>query len=109
MRTANAAARFGLELCALAALAYWGFATADGIRAVLLGVGVPLLVVIVWGTFGSPGAPLRAAPPLRLTLLAVINGWAVAGLATTGHVVLAVVLGLAVAVNTALLYALGQE
>jgi hypothetical protein len=109
VRTANAAVRFVLELCALAAFGYWGFASADGAKAFLLGVGVPVLVVMVWGTFGSPGAPLRAAAPIRLALLGVIYGWAVAALASVGQVVLAVVLGVAVVANTALLYALGQE
>jgi hypothetical protein len=109
VRTANAAARFVLELCTLAALGYWGFASADGLGAVLRGVGVPVLVVLVWGTFGSPGAPLRAAPPIRLALLAVISGWAVAALASVGQVVLAVVLGVAVVVNTVLLHVLEQE
>jgi hypothetical protein len=109
MRTANAAARFVLELCALAAFCYWGFASADGVRSVLLGIGVPVLVILVWGTFGAPGAPLRASRPIRLVLFAVIYGWAVAALASVGHVVLAVVLAVAVLANTVLLYALGQE
>ncbi len=66
-------------------------------------------MVVVWGTFGSPGAPLRATRSVRLALLAVIYGWAVAGLASTGHVALAGVLAVAAVVNTALLHALGQE
>jgi len=108
-QTANALARLALELCALAALAYWGFSTGDGAGRFLLGIGVPVLVVFVWGTFGSPGAPLRAAAPLRLALLVVIFGWAVAGLWQTGHPVLAVLLGIAAAANTVLLRALGQD
>ena len=108
-QTLNAYARFALELCALAALAYWGFSTGDGFGKFLLGIGVPVLVVIVWGTFGSPGAPLRTSAPLRLVLLVVIFGWAVVGLWQTGHPVLAVLLGVAAAVNTALLHVLGQD
>jgi hypothetical protein len=105
----NAFARFALELCALAALAYWGFSTGDGLGKILLGLGVPLLVVLVWGTFGSPGAPFRAAAPLRLALLAVIFGWAVIGLWQTGHQVLALLLAAAAVLNTALLRVLGQD
>jgi hypothetical protein len=109
LRAANAVARFALELCALAALAYWGFATGDGAGRFLLGIGVPALTVLAWGTFGSPGAPLRASLPLRLVLLAVIFGWAVAGLAAVNHAALAIALGAAAVANTALLLALGQD
>jgi hypothetical protein len=109
MKAANAGFRFLLEVCALLAIGYWGFTTADGVMAFVRGLGLPLLMIVVWGTFGAPGAPLRAAPPVRLALLAVIYGWAVAALATTGQVALAVALGVAVVVNTVLLYALGQE
>jgi Protein of unknown function (DUF2568) len=109
VKAANAAFRFLLELCALLAIGYWGFASADGVKAVVRGLGVPLLMIAVWGTFGAPGAPLRAAAPMRLALLAVIYGWAVAALASIGQLVLAIALGAAVVVNTVLLYALGQE
>ena len=43
------------------------------------------VMVVAWGTFGAPSAPLRATPPVRLALLAVIYAWAVAALATTGQ------------------------
>jgi hypothetical protein len=109
VRPANAAFRFALEVCALAAIGYWGFSSADGLMAFVRGIGVPLLMVAVWGTFGAPGAPLRAARPIRLVLLVVIYGWAVAALASTGQVVLAAALGVAAVVNTALLAALGQD
>jgi Protein of unknown function (DUF2568) len=109
VKAANAAFRFLLEVSALVAIGYWGFTSADGAMAFVRGLCVPLLMVVVWGTFGAPGAPLRAALPVRLALLAVIYGWAVAALASTGHVVLAVALGVGAVVNTVLLYVLGQE
>ena len=109
MHMANAVARFLLELCTLAALGYWGFASTDGVTAFVRGLGVPMLVVVVWGTFGAPQAPLRAAVPIRLALFVVISGWAVAALASVDQVALALLLGAAVLVNTVLLYALGQE
>jgi hypothetical protein len=109
VKAANAAFRFLLEVCTLAVFAYWGLASADGLSALLRSVGVPLLTIVVWGTFGAPGAPLRASTPVRLALLAVIYGWAVAALWSTGQSALAVALGVAVVVNTALLVAYGQE
>ena len=109
LRTLNAAARFVLEVCVLAALAYWGFATGEGLMRFLLGIGVPALTVVVWGTFGSPGAPLRTTPLLRLALLTIIYGWAVGGLVTVDQTALAVALACAAVVNTVLLHVLGQE
>jgi hypothetical protein len=109
VKAANAAFRFVLEMCTLAAFVWWGFATEDGPAALLRGFGVALLTVAAWGTFGAPNAPLRATPAVRLALLAVIYGWAVAALWTTDQRVLAVALGAAALVNTALLVAFGQE
>jgi hypothetical protein len=106
---ANAVFRFVLELCTLAAFVYWGFATADGLGAVVRGLGVALLTIVAWGTFGAPKAPLRAAVPVRLALLAVIYAWAVAALWVADQPGLAVALAVAAAVNTALMVAFGQE
>jgi hypothetical protein len=106
---ANAAMRFALELCALAALAYWGFTREHGGLRFLVGIGAPVLVIVVWGTFVSPNAPLRTQGLLRLTLVVVVFGWAVAALASAGQTLLAVLLGIAAAVNTALLHVLKQD
>ncbi len=49
MMNANLAARFILELCALAALGYWGFKTGgDWAARVGLGVGAPLLAAVAY-------------------------------------------------------------
>jgi len=43
LKGANLVLRFLLELCALAALCYWGFKTGTGpISKAVLGIGVPL-------------------------------------------------------------------
>ena len=109
VKAANAAFRFALELCTLAVFVWWGFATEDGPAALLRGFGVALLTVAVWGTFGAPNAPLRAAPTVRLALLAVIYGWAVAALWTIDQRLLAGVLTVAAVVNTTLSILLGQD
>ena len=101
--------RFVLEMCTLAAFVYWGFATEDGLAALLRGFGVALLTVAVWGTFGAPNAPLRAATPVRLALLGVIYAWAVSALWSTGNEVLAVALAAAALVNTILMVVFEQE
>ena len=52
LKYANLALAFFLELCALAALGYWGFVTGEGLPARIgLGVGAPLLAAVLWGAF----------------------------------------------------------
>lgn len=51
------AVRFALELCAFAALAYWGFKTGDQVVVkVILGLGAPIGAIALWGLFVSPKA-----------------------------------------------------
>ena len=109
VKAANAAFRFALEMCTLAIFVWWGFATEDGPAALLRGFGVALLTVAAWGTFGAPNAPLRAAPSVRLALLAVIYGWAVAALWAIDQRLLAAAFTVAAVVNTTLMIVLGQE
>jgi hypothetical protein len=109
MKYANLALRFILELCALAAIAYWGFQTGSGwlVKAVL-GIGIPLIVAFAWGTFRVPNDPGKAPVPvpgwLRLLLELAVFWGAAASLAAAGRPSLAWALGLVVLVNYALLY-----
>ena len=65
----NLGVRFLLELCMLAAVGYWGFKTGSGWSLkILLGIGAPLLIAVIWGTFVAP----KASHPLHgFTLLAL--------------------------------------
>ena len=57
IKGANLASRFLLELCALAALGYWGLETGRGpIAKVGLGIGTPLAAAAIWATPMAPGA-----------------------------------------------------
>ena len=107
-RVANLAARFLLELCALAAFAYWGFER-DGSARYLLGVGSPLVAAVVWGVFVSPKARVRVPGGVRLAIEVAFFGLAALALAAAGHPALAGALALAGAANIALLYALGDH
>ena len=104
IRAANLALRFLLELCALAAAAYWG-ATGDGGRGrrVLLAVAVPVLVGVVWMLFVAPGATLDTPPVLRFLLELALFAAAASALLHRGHLVLAALLGLGYAVNRTLM------
>ena len=57
IKNANLALAFFLELGVLAVLGYWGFQTGQGTIAKFgLGIGAPVLAVVVWWLFGAPQA-----------------------------------------------------
>ena len=58
LRSANLAAKFGLELCSLAALGYWGASTGTGATSVALAVAAPSAAAAVWAAFAAPRARL---------------------------------------------------
>ena len=68
-RHVTLALKFVLELCMLAALAYWG-AQAGGSTAgdVALGVGAPLVAAVVWGVYAAPRSARRLPRARRVAL-----------------------------------------
>ena len=74
MRQLNLALKFLLELAALAAFGIWGASIADGAAAVVLAIGLPAAVAVVWGTLAAPKArrrlPLRLRAPFELGVFA---------------------------------------
>lgn len=104
MRAANLALRFLLELAMLAALATWGFTVGAGWPLkLLLGAGGPVLAAAVWGVWLAPRSPRRLPAAGMILLEVVLFGLAAAGLATTGHRLLAVVLAGLYALNRVLI------
>jgi Protein of unknown function (DUF2568) len=60
LKVANLALSFFLEFCMLVGFAYWGFKTGSSLMAQLfLGIGVPLVVIVVWGVFLAPASMRR--------------------------------------------------
>ena len=105
LQTTNLAAAFLLELCALAALGYWGFHTGDGLLAKLaIGIGAPLLAAIVWGLFVAPQATVPLGQPWHVLIEALVFGCAAVALYAAGQPTLAWLFVLAVVLNHALLY-----
>jgi hypothetical protein len=92
-------ARFLLELCMLAALAYWGFEE----HGVAAGIGAPLLAALAWGLFVSPKAPIAPGPLVVLLIELALFGAAVAGLALADHALLGLLLGIGYALDRAVL------
>jgi hypothetical protein len=82
MKPLNLALKFLLELAALAAVGLWGASIADGAAAVVLAIGLPLVVAVLWGTFAAPRARRRL--PLRLRAPFELGVFALAALALWG-------------------------
>lgn len=58
----NLLLRFLLELCMYASVGYWGFKTHSGwVLKLLFGIGLPILMAVLWGIFLAP----KATQPLR--------------------------------------------
>jgi len=73
----NLLVRFLLELCMLAAVGYWGFKTQSGwSMKILFGIGLPVLIAVLWGMFIAPKAirPLSGASYLILELILLASG-----------------------------------
>jgi hypothetical protein len=105
IKSANLALRFILELCALAALGYWGFQTGQNVFVKIgLAIAAPLLAAVVWGTFIAPQAAVPVPVWAWLVLQVAVFGCAAAGLVATGHRTLAVVFVLTVVINGVLMY-----
>ena len=104
LKMANLGLRFLLELCLLAAVGYWGFVAGNSLLAkVALGIGAPVLVAVVWGVFLSPKRLVALLATARLAMELVLFGLASVGLAATGHLALAAVLGIGYVINRILI------
>ena len=102
--------RFLLELCALGALGYWGFVTGGSALAkVGLGLGIPLVAAVGWGTFVAPKALVKAPGAVRLLVEVGVFASATAALYVAGSTRLATALMLAYVLDRALLIALWQR
>jgi hypothetical protein len=107
----NLTVRFLIELCALAALCYWGFATADTtLTDLALGLGAPALAVLAWGAFVAPKRMVTTAPlALRMAAELAVIGAAAVGLYAAGSHTLGIALAVVWAVNKAILAVSGGE
>ena len=110
LKSANLALSFLLELAMLAAFAYWGFHTSsEGILRIILGVGAPLIAIVVWGIFLAPRSSRRLMGTQQLILAAVVFGLAIVALVAAGQPGLALLLGLSFVINRILIIIWKQD
>lgn len=84
--------RFACEVAAVAAVVWWGWP----VLGILLGVAV----IVVWGAWLAPKAPLRLPDPMRLLVELTVFALATVAFVEVGQTALAVVFAVA-AVATA--------
>ena len=77
LKALNLLVRFLLELCMLAAVGYWGFKThSDWVLKIIFGIGLPILIAVIWGLFIAPRAtyPLSGISYLAVELILLGSG-----------------------------------
>jgi hypothetical protein len=99
---ATLAARFALELGALAAFGYWGAQAGWWLAAL-----APLVAAGAWGTFAAPKSSRRLSGAPYVAFEIGFFALATAGLALTAPAWLAVAFGALAAADTLLVHALG--
>lgn len=103
VRVANLVAKFGLELCMLAALAYTGSRLLPGPWGALPAIGLPVLAVLVWGRWAAPRSPRRLSTGPRVVLEMTMFVATGVGLAAADRRVESIAFVVLVAINAALL------
>lgn len=73
IKNANLLLRLILELCVLVSVGYWGFHIKSGlIMKWISGIGAPIIIMIVWGTFIAPNSAYQLPLLFRLSLEFVV-------------------------------------
>lgn len=104
IKSINLGLAFLLELVMLVIFGYWGFhAGQNTLGKVLLGIGVPVLVAVLWGVFLAPASSRRLAEPWLTIIEVLIFALATAAFYSTGQHTLAVIFAVIFAVNRILL------
>jgi hypothetical protein len=106
----NVTLHFLLEVIALIAIGYWGWAQHQGVLRYALAVSLPVIVAVLWATFrvaseADSRPPVVAVPGwVRLLLELISFGFALWGLYKAGAVQVAWGLGLIVIIHYVISY-----
>jgi hypothetical protein len=106
----NTGLAFLLELCMLAALGYWGFQMGGSLPLqLLLGIGAPLVAILVWARFMAPRSGTRLTGSRYLLLKLIIFAVAALALAAAGQMTLAIIFAIVAVINQVLSIIWKQE
>lgn len=108
MKAVNDGVRFILEICALAAVAYWSWRTGGSTATkLLLAAGAVVLIAVVWGVFRSESDAIVEVPTAaRIGIEVAVFAAATAALAAVGRPRLAIAFAVLAAINEILNYTL---
>ncbi|EFM10876.1 conserved hypothetical protein [Paenibacillus curdlanolyticus YK9] len=82
----NLGLTFILELLAVAALGYWGFHAGSNLPLrLLLGIGAPVLMIFVWGTYLAPKASIPIEGAWKTLMIVIVFALAALALYAAGH------------------------
>jgi hypothetical protein len=110
LKGANLVLRFLLELCGLAAVAYWGSRVSSTTAVnLVVAIAAPVAIATVWGLWLAPKASKRLERPARTLLELVVLAVAVAALVAAGQPLLGVVLAVVAVLNGLLLHLWGID
>ena len=110
MKQLNLVFRFVLEMLVLVALFLFGLGlSGEAFIAVPLALMLPAAVMVVWGLFVAPRASRRLKDPVRLGVELVIWFVGVLAFAFVVGLFVAILFGLAVLINLALMFYWGQR
>jgi hypothetical protein len=105
IKSANIALTFFIELAMLFAFGYFGFQAGQGIVLKwLLGLGLPLLVAILWGAFFAPKAARRFSTTPGVLLSSGLFLLAALALYLAQQPLAALILAVSAVVNRALAF-----
>ena len=105
----NLALRFLVELCMLAAFAYWGSRTGhSALLNVVLAIAAPLAAATVWGIWMAPKSQRRLPESRRVVLEVVLFGLAVAALLDAEATGAAIAFAALAVANTTLVHIWGE-
>ncbi|HVU65862.1 MAG TPA: YrdB family protein [Ktedonobacteraceae bacterium] len=110
LKNSNLALALLMELAMLAAFACFGFIVGPNLPVkMLLGLGLPVLVAVIWAFFGAPRSKRRWQGAAYWLLRIVLFGCAAVALYFAGLPILALIFALLAVFNFTLVYIWGQE
>ena len=98
---------FLLEIAMLVSFMYWGFHLDTSLLVkILFGIGAPILVAVIWGTFIAPKASIPVSVPIRILLQIILFSLAAMALYFSEKGTLAIIFGTVVLIEMILMYLL---